>query len=135
MKRITLLILVLTLFSFAARAQWRAGVTVGTTSNHYVFDRQYMSDYNSKDRWGLTMGVSGQYNFTDWLGVRADLNWTQKNYGQDSFHNGQLFGWCRGLYENGGCRQAALDADLSLAFFMRAAYDEHGATLPCGDTW
>lgn len=48
MKRITLLILVLTLFSFAARAQWRAGATVGTTSNHYVFDRQYMSDIIAK---------------------------------------------------------------------------------------
>ena len=31
-------------------------------------------------RWGATIGITGQYDVTNWLGVRADLNWTQKNY-------------------------------------------------------
>jgi opacity protein-like surface antigen len=80
MRNKTLIMLALMLCSLSAGAQWRVGVNLGATCNHYSFDRQYMTDYNSKDRWGFTMGVSGQYNFTDWFGVRADLNWTQKNY-------------------------------------------------------
>ena len=63
-----------------AHAQWRVGATIGTSANHYRMDRQYMSDYHINDRWGLTMGVTGQYDFTEWLGVRADFNWTQKNH-------------------------------------------------------
>lgn len=80
MKNKTFVVLCLLLCSVAASAQWRVGVTAGATCNHYVYDRQYMTDYVNKDRWGVTLGVSGQYNFTDWFGVRADLNWTQKNH-------------------------------------------------------
>lgn len=43
-------------------------------------DLQYMSDFRLEGRWGVTLGVTGQYDLTDWFGVRADLNWTQKNY-------------------------------------------------------
>ena len=59
---------------------WRVGVTAGADCNTYTMDMQYMNDFRTKSRWGGTVGVSGQYNFTDWFGVRADLNWTQKNY-------------------------------------------------------
>ena len=41
-----------------------------------------MTDYKVDGRWGITMGVTGQFNVNDWLGVRADLNWTQKNDGK-----------------------------------------------------
>lgn len=68
------------MLTMAAHAQWRLGVTVGAASNHYRMDRQYMTDYYLKDRWGLTMGITGQYDINEWLGVRADLNWTQKNH-------------------------------------------------------
>ena len=70
----------LLMLTTVAHAQWRVGATIGTTANHYRMDRQYMSDYHINDRWGLTMGVTGQYDFTEWLGVRADFNWTQKNH-------------------------------------------------------
>jgi opacity protein-like surface antigen len=70
----------LLMLTAVAHAQWRVGATIGTTANHYRMDRQYMSDYHINDRWGLTMGVTGQYDFTEWLGVRADFNWTQKNH-------------------------------------------------------
>lgn len=68
------------LTTMTARAQWRLGVTGGTTYNVFSMDKQYMNDYNLGGRWGVTLGVSGQYDFCKWFGVRADLNWTQKNY-------------------------------------------------------
>ena len=68
MKNKTFVVLCLLLCSVAASAQWRAGVTAGATCNHYVYDRQYMTDYVNKDRWGVTLGVSGQYNFTGRFG-------------------------------------------------------------------
>ena len=63
-----------------AQAQWRVGVTGGAAYNVFNMDQQYMTDYKVDGRWGVTLGITGQYNVTDWLGVRADLNWTQKNY-------------------------------------------------------
>ncbi len=74
-----LLLLVLALPSLA-HAQWRVGVTAGADCNHYSIDTHYQTDVKYKDRWGMTIGVVGQYDVTDWLGVRAELNWTQKNY-------------------------------------------------------
>lgn len=68
------------MLTMVAHAQWRVGATFGATSNHYRMDRQYMSDYRVNDRWGVTLGITGQYDFNSWLGVRADLNWTQKNH-------------------------------------------------------
>ena len=79
-NKILLLGAMLLMLTTVAHAQWRVGATIGTSANHYRMDRQYMSDYHINDRWGLTMGVTGQYDFTEWLGVRADFNWTQKNH-------------------------------------------------------
>ena len=78
MKR-TLAILALML-PMMAFAQWRVGVNCGADMNHFIIDKQYQTDYQYKDRWGVTMGIMGQYDITDWAGVRAELNWTQKNY-------------------------------------------------------
>ena len=80
MKRKLFLLVGALVLAVTAHAQWRVGATIGTTANHYRMDRQYMSDYHYNDRWGITMGITGQYDFNSWLGVRADLNWTQKNY-------------------------------------------------------
>ena len=79
MKKIVMA-LVAFLMVTTAQAQWRVGVTGGTDYNVYRMDQQYMTDYKVDGRWGITMGVTGQYNVNDWLGVRADLNLTQKNY-------------------------------------------------------
>ena len=74
--------------TMAAEAQtetktpWRVGVTAGADYNVHSMDLQYMNGFKLEGRWGTTIGVTGQYNFADWLGVRADLSWTQKNYRQ-----------------------------------------------------
>lgn len=68
------------LTALTVQAQWRVGVTGGADYNVFSMDKQYMLDYKIDGRWGATLGVSGQYDVNEWLGVRADLNWTQKNY-------------------------------------------------------
>lgn len=79
MKRKFFLLAVIMAIPFMAHAQWKIGVTVGADYNHYSINKQYLYDYSYKGRWGMTVGVMGQYNFTDWFGLRADLNWIQKN--------------------------------------------------------
>ena len=80
MKKRSIILVGAMILSMASHAQWRAGVTVGADYNMYTMDKQYESDWQTKGRWGVTVGITGQYDVTDWLGVRADLNWTQKNY-------------------------------------------------------
>ena len=80
MKR-TIIFLALMLPSLAF-AQWRVGANVGMSYNHPTIDKQYMTDLVYKDRSGVNFGLMGQYDFNDWLGVRAELDWTQKNYRQ-----------------------------------------------------
>ena len=63
-----------------ADAQWRIGVNVGGMYNHYVIDKHYFDDYRYKDRWGVGFGLMGQYDILDWLGVRAELDYVQKNH-------------------------------------------------------
>ena len=65
-----------------AQAQWRAGVTMGADWNQYTIDKHYMTDWHYEGLWGWTLGLTGQYNVNEWLGVRADLNCTQKNHRQ-----------------------------------------------------
>ena len=78
-KTLTMLALMLPMLAFA---QWRVGVNGGADLNHFIIDKQYQNDYVFKDRWGVTMGVMGQYDVADWAGVRVELDWTQKNYRQ-----------------------------------------------------
>lgn len=75
----------------SVNAQWRLGVTAGTTYNHYSIDTRYMSGINYANAWGHfstpsinvpigTFGFMVQYDVSHWLGVRADLNWTAKSH-------------------------------------------------------
>ena len=91
MKKIVLVLTaVMLLTTVAAHAQWRVGATIGGDYNFYSVDKQYMTDLEIQGSPGLTAGVSGQYSFMDWLGVRVDLNYTQKNY---QIHRAMLDKW------------------------------------------
>ena len=68
------------LATLQAAAQWRIGANVGGMYNHYVIDKHYFDDYQYKDRWGVGFGLMGQYDILDWLGVRAELDYVQKNH-------------------------------------------------------
>lgn len=77
-KLFTILALMLPSLGFA---QWRVGVNGGADNNHFIIDKHYQTDYVYDDRWGVTLGYAmGQYDINDWLGIRAELDWTQKNY-------------------------------------------------------
>ena len=73
-------VLCMLLLPYQAQAQWRLGVNGGATWNHYSINKQYMTDYRYVDEWGGLAGVMTQYNFFDWLGLRAELNFAQRNY-------------------------------------------------------
>lgn len=62
--------------------KWKMGVTIGGDNNSYCIDTQYQYDWRYKDVKGLTMGLMGQYQLNDWFGLRADFNFTQKDYRQ-----------------------------------------------------
>lgn len=79
-KKLFSLALLALLLPTAVFAQWRVGVNAGADLNHYTIDTQFQSDYHYKNRWGVTLGVMGQYDVNDWLGLRAELDWTQKNH-------------------------------------------------------
>lgn len=66
-------------------AQWRIGATVGVDLNHYDQDNGYAYDRLISPAWGGTGGVSAQYDFLHWLGLRMDLNLTQRNYSSRYF--------------------------------------------------
>ena len=77
-NRILILAAVLLLLPLGVRAQWRVGFDAGATYNEYSMDKQYMTDYRFQGGWSYMLGVNAQYNFTDWLGVRADLDFVQR---------------------------------------------------------
>ncbi len=64
----------------SAMAQWRIGATVGAANNKLGIDTQYQYDWRYDSRWGVQVGINGQYDFTDWLGVRAELGFQQRGY-------------------------------------------------------
>ena len=68
------------LLPLVSNAQWRIGVTGGGSYNVISADKHYMIDYDYDGRWGGTVGITGGYDFNSWFGLRADINWTQKNY-------------------------------------------------------
>ena len=80
MKKKALTMTLALLTTLTTFAQWRVGVTGGADYNVFSMDKQYLTDYQIDGRWGATLGISGQYDVNSWLAVRADLNWTQKNY-------------------------------------------------------
>lgn len=76
------LLLLLSLFWVAStiKAQWRVGVYGGLDycerSLHEGYD--YTNHHDGKI--GSIFGITGQYNFNSWLGLRADINCQSRNY-------------------------------------------------------
>lgn len=63
-----------------AMAQWRVGVNVGAAINKLGIDTQYQYDWRYDTRHGVQVGVTGQYNFVDWFGIRTELGLQQRGY-------------------------------------------------------
>ena len=75
-----LIVAVLMMLPVGLRAQWRVGVIEGAVYNIHSQDVHYMTDFSLNGAFGLNSGISGQYSFNKWLGVRADLIFAQRNY-------------------------------------------------------
>ncbi|MBO6169775.1 MAG: PorT family protein [Bacteroidales bacterium] len=71
---------VLVMMPFVLHAQWRVGALGGLDYNIHSQDVHYMTDYSVHGGLGFDGGISGQYSFNKWLGVRADLMFTHKNW-------------------------------------------------------
>ena len=56
-----------------ASAQWRVGASAGADYNWYSINVNYQTDYRYDGAWGWSGAVFGQYNFMEWLGLRAEL--------------------------------------------------------------
>lgn len=87
MQKILFSLLLLFTMPAAWAQKWKTGVTLGGDINKYCIDTQYQYDWRYHDAKGLTVGVMGQYQFNDWFALRADINYTQKNYKQNRTGN------------------------------------------------
>ena len=63
-----------------ASAQWRVGASAGADYNWYSINVNYQTDYRYDGAWGWSGAVFGQYNFMEWLGLRAELEAMERNY-------------------------------------------------------
>ena len=62
------------------QAQWRVGASGGATYNWYTIDTQYQTDNRYEGAWGWNAAVFTQYNFRDWIGLRAEIEAAERNY-------------------------------------------------------
>lgn len=79
MLRASVLLFAMTVTTDLA-AQWRVGVTAGYASNELCMDRGYAYDMRYERRGGVAIGIPVQYDFNEWLGVRAELDFVQKGH-------------------------------------------------------
>ncbi len=80
---ICLIIIILCAFSQIqgkAQTRWRVGASGGADYNWYSIDTQYQTDFRYDGAWGWSASVFGQYDFFDWIGLRAELEATERNY-------------------------------------------------------
>lgn len=81
MKR-TILLFCLAAFSAlpAAAVSWFLGFEGGYAYNDYTINTQYAYDMRYTGANGFSVGVPVQLDILDWLGVRMDLQYVQKNH-------------------------------------------------------
>lgn len=80
MRRLFITICLLCGLLTEVSAQWRAGVYAGAGSCEREIQGVYDYARSRSAVPGVVAGVSGQYNFTDWLGLRMDVNMQWRNY-------------------------------------------------------
>ena len=73
-------LLLLCLVAMPAYSQWRAGISGGGNYNWYSVDTQYQDDYRYSGAWGWNAAVFTQYDFLPWVGLRAELEASEKSY-------------------------------------------------------
>lgn len=64
----------------AAQAEWRVGVSGGGDYNWFSINKQYQVNYHYDGAWGWNAAVFGQYNFKKWVGLRFELEASERNH-------------------------------------------------------
>ena len=77
---LALLVSLASFFCQPLQAQWRVGLSGGADHNWYSINTNYQSDYRYDGAWGWSAAVFGQYDFLPWLGLRAEVEATERNY-------------------------------------------------------
>ena len=62
---------------------WTLGATAGCNYNWQTRESGYAYDMSFGGRWGASAGITATYMVYNWLSVRADVLYTQKNYGME----------------------------------------------------
>ena len=62
------------------QAQWKVGGQFGATYNIHNRGNEYAYDMRYAAFFGLNGGVTGQYNFNDWFGLRVDASYMGRNW-------------------------------------------------------
>ena len=70
----------LSLTSVTLHAQWRVGVSGGGDYNWFAINKQYQDNYHYDGAWGWNAAVFGQYNFQEWVGLRFELEASERNH-------------------------------------------------------
>lgn len=65
---------------------WTLGAVLGASYNWQTRDAGYAYDMTFNGGWGANAGLTATYKALDWLSVRADLVFTQKNYSMQRMH-------------------------------------------------
>lgn len=60
---------------------WTVGLVASASYNWQLRDAGYAYDMSFNGRWGANGGITATRLCYDWLSIRADLVYTQKNYG------------------------------------------------------
>lgn len=61
-------------------AQWRIGVSGGADYNWFTINTNYQTDYHYAGAWGWNAAIFTQYDFLPWIGLRAEIEASEKNY-------------------------------------------------------
>lgn len=62
---------------------WTLGATIGATYNWQTREAGYAYDMSFKGGWGANAGVTATFKALEWLSIRADVLFTQKNFGME----------------------------------------------------
>lgn len=65
---------------------WTLGVALGATYNWQTRDAGYAYDMAFGGAWGANAGLTATYKALEWLSIRADVLFTQKNYNMRRMH-------------------------------------------------
>lgn len=80
MKKKLILLILGAAFAIPALAQWRVGLSAGASYNWYSIDKQYQADFHYQGLWAPSAALSAQYDFNDWLAVKAEVEYLRKDH-------------------------------------------------------